>query len=54
MLKYIKAHMATIDGIEIYPVISILIFFTFFVGLGIYVWKTSKNHTDRMSQLPLD
>ncbi len=54
MLKYIKAHMTTIDGIEIYPIISILIFFTFFVGLGIYAWKSSKTHTDHMSHLPLD
>lgn len=36
MLKFIKHNMETISGIEIYPIISLLIFFLFFIGL--YVW----------------
>ena len=33
MLKFIKHNMETISGIEIYPIISLLIFFLFFVVL---------------------
>lgn len=54
MLKYIKQHMETIDGIEIYPVISFVIFFLFFIGVGIYAWRTKKSYADRMSNLPLE
>ena len=32
MLKFIKHHMDTISGIGIYPVLSFVIFFTFFLG----------------------
>ncbi|HAB26526.1 MAG TPA: CcoQ/FixQ family Cbb3-type cytochrome c oxidase assembly chaperone, partial [Xanthomarina gelatinilytica] len=33
MLKYVKNHMETIAGVEIFPIISLLIFFIFFVVL---------------------
>lgn len=53
MLKFIKHSMETIVGIEIFPVISLLIFFTFFTGLLIYVFREDKKHVERMKQLPL-
>jgi cbb3-type cytochrome oxidase subunit 3 len=46
--------METMDGVEIYPIISILIFFTFFVGVSIYAWRTRKNYVEKMSNLPLE
>ena len=54
MLKFIKHHLDTISGIEIFPVISFLIFFTVFLFAVIYVWKADKKHMDEMSSLPLD
>lgn len=54
MLKFIKHHMASIADIEIYPLISLSIFFLFFVGLTIYVIKSDKNHIARISNLPLE
>ena len=33
MLKFVKHNLETIDGVAIYPIISLLICFTFFVGL---------------------
>ncbi|MBX9851914.1 MAG: CcoQ/FixQ family Cbb3-type cytochrome c oxidase assembly chaperone [Cytophagaceae bacterium] len=54
MLKYIKNHMATIGGIEIYPIISFLIFFTFFVVVAIWVMKANKEYLTKMSELPLE
>ncbi|WP_228530306.1 CcoQ/FixQ family Cbb3-type cytochrome c oxidase assembly chaperone [Tamlana sp. I1] len=54
MLKYIKHHMETIAGIEIYPIISLLIFFSFFVVLFWWVFTAKKDYINRVSNLPLD
>ncbi len=54
MLKYIKGHMTSIDGIEIYPIISLVIFFTFFIGLIWYIMRTDKNLINELKQLPFD
>lgn len=54
MLKFVKDHMATINGIEIYPVISLTIFFVFFIGLFWWVLTAKKEHIKKVSQLPLD
>ena len=54
MLKFIKGHMDTIGGIEIYPIISFAIFFLFFVVVTTLVIKARKEHIDHMSALPLD
>ena len=54
MLKFIKHHMETIAGIEIYPIISFLIFFTFFVLMLIYVLRADKNRMSEIANIPLD
>ncbi|MGB3585788.1 MAG: CcoQ/FixQ family Cbb3-type cytochrome c oxidase assembly chaperone [Tunicatimonas sp.] len=54
MLKFIKHHMETITGIEIFPLISFLIFFTFFILLLIWVFRSSKEYIAEVEQLPLD
>ncbi|XLS30705.1 CcoQ/FixQ family Cbb3-type cytochrome c oxidase assembly chaperone [Flavobacteriaceae bacterium M23B6Z8] len=54
MLKFIKHHMETIDGIEIYPIISLLIFFLFFAGLYWWVFTAKKSYLKEVSQLPLE
>lgn len=54
MLKFIKHHMEGIAGIEIFPLISLILFFTFFVGLLIYVFYADKNRFNQISRLPLD
>ncbi|MBT30861.1 MAG: CcoQ/FixQ family Cbb3-type cytochrome c oxidase assembly chaperone, partial [Thalassobius sp.] len=41
-------------GIEIYPVISLTIFFVFFVVMFIYVMKISKSEIQEMGNLPLE
>jgi cbb3-type cytochrome oxidase subunit 3 len=53
-MKFAKQYLESIDGIEIYPIISLLIFFTFFVGLFWWVFTTSKQQTKAMSELPLE
>lgn len=54
MLKYIKHNMETIIGIEIFPIISVLIFFIFFVGLVIYAIRLKQSEVDEISELPLN
>lgn len=54
MLKFIKHHMETIAGIEVYPVISFLIFFIFFLALTIYVIKVDKKVFKDISNIPLN
>lgn len=54
MLKFVKNYMDSIDGIEIYPIISLLIFFLFFVGLFWWVITAKKDYIDTVSNLPLD
>lgn len=54
MLKFVKNHMDSISGIEVYPIISLLIFFIFFVCLFYWVFTAKKEYIDTVSQLPLD
>ena len=54
MLKFVKNYMDSIDGIEIYPIISLLIFFTFFVVLFWWVFTAKKDYINTVSNLPLD
>ncbi len=54
MLKFVKNHMESITGIEIYPIISLLIFFTFFVILFWWVFTAKKDYINKVSNLPLD
>jgi len=54
MLKFVKDHMATIDGIEIYPILSLSIFFLFFVALFWWVATAKKEHIKEVSRIPFD
>ena len=54
MLRFITGNLTSIEGIEIFPIISLIIFFTFFVGLGIYILRTDRKRIDALKQLPLD
>lgn len=54
MFKFIKKYAETIDQIEIYPIISLLIFFAFFVGVLWYVIRLQQSEVNSMKQLPLD
>lgn len=47
-----KNVLRSIAGIELYPLISLAIFFLFFLGLLVYVLVVNRQHIDTMSQLP--
>ncbi len=54
MLKFVKGNLENIDGVEIYPIISLLIFFTFFVFLFWWVVSAKKEYIDEVSNIPLE
>ena len=54
MYKFIQDVTENIEGAEIYPIISLLIFFLFFVVLLWFVLKMSKERVDILSNIPLD
>ena len=54
MLKFVKNHMESMTGIEIYPLISLLIFFAFFVVLFWWVITAKKDYITTVSNLPFD
>ncbi len=53
-MRYVKHFFENIAGIEIYPMISLLIFFFFFLFLGLYVVLMRKAHVQYMASNPLD
>jgi cytochrome c oxidase cbb3-type subunit 4 len=53
-MRYLKHYFESIAGIDIYPIISLLIFFIFFVGLTFYVIYMRKPHVEYMRNRPLD
>ena len=54
MFKFIKQYAETIQGIDIYPLISLFIFLLFFIGVIWYVKKMDKKSVEEMSNLPLE
>ena len=54
MLKFVKGNLENIDGVEIYPIISLLIFFVFFVALAIWVISARKQYIEEVSNIPLE
>jgi cbb3-type cytochrome oxidase subunit 3 len=54
MFEQIKHNLETIEGIETYPITALLIFFVFFIGLGLWAFLYKKEKMDEMSRIPLD
>lgn len=53
MLKYVKHHLENIAGVEVWPVLSFILFFLFFMGVLWWVFTARRAHLDRMARLPL-
>ena len=43
-----------IEGIGQYPLFSLLVFLTFFIGVGLWAYTLGKPYVAHMGQLPLD
>jgi cytochrome c oxidase cbb3-type subunit IV len=49
-----KNVLQSIENIQIWPVISFVIFFVFFLCLLLWVFTTDKKFIDKMKAMPMD
>ena len=49
-----KELLQSIEGIEIYPLISLFIFLALFAGITVWILKLDKKYVKEMETLPLD
>ncbi len=49
-----KDVLRSIEGIEVYPIISLLVFFTFFTVLLAWFFLADRDRLDDLAALPLD
>lgn len=50
----ISNYLSTIDGVSIFPVIALMLFFSLFVCLLIWTIRIDKSYINEMQNLPLD
>ncbi len=51
MFKY---YFEQVQGIEIWPIISLAIFFSFFIGLLLWAIKADKKYIAEMEKMPFE
>jgi len=49
-----KDVLQSIEGIEFYTIVSMLILILFFIGMIIWLFKVDKKYIKHMSELPLN
>lgn len=49
-----KQFLQGVTGVEGYLIFSMLVFFTFFIGLLIWVYRADKSYITKMKNLPLE
>jgi cytochrome c oxidase cbb3-type subunit 4 len=54
MLRFIKHNLTSIDGVAIYPILSLLIFVIFFIVVITYVVRMKKTQIAELSNIPLE
>ncbi|MBI1835667.1 MAG: CcoQ/FixQ family Cbb3-type cytochrome c oxidase assembly chaperone [Flavobacteriia bacterium] len=54
MLRFIKHNLTGIDGVAIYPIISLLIFVIFFAAVITLVIRMKKKDVEELSQIPFE
>lgn len=50
----LSEHFSRIEGVEIFPVISLIVFFLFFAVTIVWVFRLDKKYLSRMENLPLE
>lgn len=49
-----KEVLRSIENVEIFPIISLVIFVLFFIGITIWAIRVPKETIDYLSSLPMD
>jgi cytochrome c oxidase cbb3-type subunit 3 len=47
-------NLGTIDGVSIFPIIGLILFFALFVGIIIWALKIDKKYIKEMENIPLE
>ena len=50
----IKDYLQTIDGVSLYPIISLIVFVVFFAVMLIWLLKVDKKYISKMENLPFE
>ena len=50
----IRNYLQSIEGIEIYPLISLAVFVIFFIVIFIWMIRMDKSYIKEMEELPLE
>jgi cbb3-type cytochrome oxidase subunit 3 len=53
-MKLVSHYLESITGVEIFPLVSFIIFFLFFLGVGWYVFRLDKGYINELSAYPTD
>lgn len=49
-----RNYLESIQGVDIYPLIGLLLSFGIFILIIIWVWKLDKSKVDSMKNIPFD
>ncbi len=49
-----RNYLESIQGVDIYPLIGLLLSFAVFIAILIWVWKLDKKEVQNMKTIPLD
>jgi hypothetical protein len=52
-MKFIN-YLENITGIGVFPLVSLMIFFVFFMGVAFFIIKGNKDYFNKLSNLPLN
>jgi hypothetical protein len=52
MLKFVKGHLESMEGIALYPILSLVLFSLFFILLFARVCLYKKEQLDFLKQIP--
>lgn len=53
-MRLIIHYLESIEGVEIYPIIGLIIFFTFFTVILVHTLKIDKASIDKYKKIPLE
>jgi cytochrome c oxidase cbb3-type subunit IV len=49
-----KHYFESMDGLDIYPIFSLLVFLIFFISVSVWCIKADKNYLKKMEEIPLE
>jgi cytochrome c oxidase cbb3-type subunit IV len=53
-MKIVSHYLQSIDGVSIYPIITLAIFLSMFISISIWAFKLSKKQIQGMSEIPFE